>query len=296
MPSLAAVLYGLVASVGVALAGVFEEGNLPVYLINTESLSSAGKLFEAAAAPALFSHFLGDGSEQLLAEQEAILRQFPSRLLDTSGAAILVVENFDLNKSEDVLGSPNFYLEAGATDRQKFTPLSVSNLDVALKAGESAFRINAVQGSNDYNRAILETVRSMHGTKVMVVGLLKKSGTNERLVDASRHHKKSTDKSYIQIPSAFDSEDSCIDGTNSCSSKGACVKSSSGKWYCQCGSTKVGDYTYYWGGSDCSKRDVSFQFFLLVGTTLAIVVAAVLSVTLLFNLGKENGVPDTVKL
>lgn len=303
MLSLSAVL-GTVASLALALAA---NEHLPVYLLHTDSSRSAGKLFEAELAPMLFSHFLGDGVEELSGDNEAILRQFPSRFLDESRASIVVMENFYLDDAEKKFGSPNFYLENGSADElsRRAATVSVDNLKSRLSSGEGVFRVNAVETSqpsplstvvDDFTQSILGVVEKSDA-KIMLIGIPPQKGGNGQ--SKSRQAKRAAAAAAGNtsgVPGFFDTEDACISQTNSCSSRGSCVKTSSGKFACRCVPTTENEYTYYWGGNDCSKRDVSFQFFLIVGTTLAVIVAASLSVTMLFNLGKENGVPDTVKL
>ena len=46
--------------------------------------------------------------------------------------------------------------------------------------------------------------------------------------------------------------------------------------------------TVYWGGAACQKKDVSVQFFLLAGLTIALVGAVTWGVGLLMSVGNEE--------
>ncbi|KAF4980152.1 hypothetical protein FZEAL_3771 [Fusarium zealandicum] len=100
------------------------------------------------------------------------------------------------------------------------------------------------------------------------------------------------------VPSCFKSEDSCIQGTANCSGHGACQDryakrdGSSEKetcFTCHCLSTvgESGSVTH-WAGHACSKQDISFQFWLFAGFTLAMLTVLYLAIGMLFGVGEEK--------
>lgn len=104
-----------------------------------------------------------------------------------------------------------------------------------------------------------------------------------------------------RIPACFKSEDSCIQGTADCSGHGSCLNrfankdGSEGKevcYTCHC----LGTYSQgrdegsviHWGGRACSKQDISVQFWLFAGFTLAMVSILYLAIGMLFSVGEEK--------
>lgn len=106
------------------------------------------------------------------------------------------------------------------------------------------------------------------------------------------------------IPQCFTSQKSCEDQTNTCSGNGKCVNKWGGKngtaetsggscFVCKCLATPDGDQTKHqklkhWGGNMCQKEDVSMQFWLIAGSTIALVGAVAFAIGLLFAVGEEK--------
>ncbi|KAF4457958.1 hypothetical protein F53441_213 [Fusarium austroafricanum] len=95
------------------------------------------------------------------------------------------------------------------------------------------------------------------------------------------------------VPACFKSEDSCIQGTANCSSHGKCMnrygKGNDACFSCHCLSTKskTGSVTH-WGGNACQKQDISVQFWLFAGFTLAILTILYMAIGMLFSVGEEK--------
>lgn len=114
------------------------------------------------------------------------------------------------------------------------------------------------------------------------------------------------------IPACFQSFNSCMAATNSCSEHGTCIDkyaSNSGGdgddvskhanagscFACHCLSTLNrpedalgGMSTTHWAGNMCQKKDVSVPFWLITGFTVAIVGAVSFAIGMLFNVGEEK--------
>lgn len=88
------------------------------------------------------------------------------------------------------------------------------------------------------------------------------------------------------LPHWFPSLEQCESLTNSCSGRGRCVQAGN-RYACKCAATKVDGYTYNWGGVDCSKRDVSWQFNLLLWTSVVFVLVQIAAFMMLFSVGCE---------
>lgn len=97
------------------------------------------------------------------------------------------------------------------------------------------------------------------------------------------------------LPACFDSNDTCIKRTNSCSNHGTCYAKSSTCFACRCGSTIVrqdtdgtNKKTVYWGGSACEKKDVSVPFLLFAGFGIFMSAIVVGAVGMMFSMGAEE--------
>ncbi|KAJ9133716.1 Arsenate reductase [Pleurostoma richardsiae] len=105
------------------------------------------------------------------------------------------------------------------------------------------------------------------------------------------------------IPSCFQSQNSCVTATGSCSGHGVCEdryaipgKGSASKvcFRCRCESTfkypEQGEDSprIHWGGQICQKRDVSSPFWLLTGLSIVLVGAVSFCIGLLFSVGEEK--------
>ncbi|KAL1672912.1 hypothetical protein EV122DRAFT_271160 [Schizophyllum commune] len=94
------------------------------------------------------------------------------------------------------------------------------------------------------------------------------------------------------VSTCFEDADVCSNSTDSCSGHGSCVQASkTGRtcFVCACAATKTGEglqtKTEYWAGDSCERKDVSSQFVLLAGTTVAIILLAAGSISLLYSVG-----------
>ncbi|KAK3948982.1 hypothetical protein QBC32DRAFT_45143 [Pseudoneurospora amorphoporcata] len=105
------------------------------------------------------------------------------------------------------------------------------------------------------------------------------------------------------IPQCFTSQKSCEDQTNTCSGHGKCVNkwgdkngtskvSGASCFVCKCLATTDGDKKSrkmkHWGGNMCQKEDISMQFWLIAGSTIALVGAIAFAIGLLFDVGEEK--------
>jgi len=90
----------------------------------------------------------------------------------------------------------------------------------------------------------------------------------------------------------FKNQGSCMNETGNCSSHGMCYDGSQagemGCWVCGCNATVSNGKTTFWSGSSCQKEDLSTQFFLIVGSTLLLLVIVLASVGLLFGSGSSE--------
>lgn len=90
----------------------------------------------------------------------------------------------------------------------------------------------------------------------------------------------------------FATYESCMESTGGCSSHGACVAavqagSTSSCFACSCSSSSKANGAS-WSGERCEKQNVASSFWLLVGTTLLLVVTVGVSVGLLSQAGGEE--------
>ncbi|EWG36364.1 hypothetical protein FVEG_00429 [Fusarium verticillioides 7600] len=91
----------------------------------------------------------------------------------------------------------------------------------------------------------------------------------------------------------FTSEDSCMEATGNCTGHGKCLnkygKSKDSCFVCHCQVTKSesGSVTY-WGGSMCQKQDISVQFWLFAGFTIALLTILYMAIGMLFSVGEEK--------
>ncbi|KAF3482046.1 uncharacterized protein GIQ15_04805 [Arthroderma uncinatum] len=109
------------------------------------------------------------------------------------------------------------------------------------------------------------------------------------------------------VPICYAKNETCMERTNSCSGHGSCyLKRSTSKnstssdtkgddcYACKChrtvvSTTKDGQTkTVQWGGPDCSKRDVSMQFWLIGGISLLLVMGVGYGIGMLFSIGEEE--------
>jgi hypothetical protein len=118
------------------------------------------------------------------------------------------------------------------------------------------------------------------------------------------------------IPQCFATLSACMAQTNSCSGHGECVNKyavgggnsstaagggaapAASCFVCACKASVVeggdssaartqGRRTVHWGGNMCQKEDVSVQFWLFAGFTVAAVGAVSFAIGLLFGVGEE---------
>ncbi|TLD11874.1 hypothetical protein PspLS_11327 [Pyricularia sp. CBS 133598] len=138
---------------------------------------------------------------------------------------------------------------------------------------------------------------------------------NEHSAKATGHKKQPVPSSSSastaalrKIPDCFASASACMNATDSCSGHGAChdrfsadnskPETSADKkalvcFQCVCAPTinnddKGGQSRTFWGGNTCAKQDVSTQFWLIAGSTVALVGMISLSIGMLFSVGEEK--------
>lgn len=279
-----AVVLSLLCQLAAALS---ESADFPVYIFNSKLSGYQGSISESAF-PIAVSHFLGDGKEKLAEEFESVLNLIPSPFLEDKASTVIAVHNFDTESAVSLFGSAELTVDSAvATWLAEHSAEWVSPLQLENSEDETngkVVRVNAEKNGVDYNVEVLKFLQNTE-SRVMVIGIPSSDGIAKKSSNVMR---SLTNRTSPASPGAFFStEEECIDQTNSCSKHGKCVKSSTGYYTCRCSATQKDNYTYYWGGNDCSKRDVSSQFSLLIGTTIAIIIAGALSVKLLFNLGSE---------
>ncbi|BDD57934.1 hypothetical protein MAP00_003253 [Monascus purpureus] len=103
------------------------------------------------------------------------------------------------------------------------------------------------------------------------------------------------------VPVCYTSNVTCIEATNNCSGHGFCYNKHASKnegasgdcFACKCVETLVRKedgriHRINWVGSTCQKRDVSSPFFLLMGITAMVMVAAITAIRLLFSIGQDE--------
>jgi hypothetical protein len=100
------------------------------------------------------------------------------------------------------------------------------------------------------------------------------------------------------IPACFESLEKCEAETRNCSSHGECRNKwakADGKdgekvcYSCHCLATKSesGSVTH-WGGQTCAKKDISVEFWLFAGFTVALVGVMAVAIGMLFSVGEEK--------
>lgn len=101
------------------------------------------------------------------------------------------------------------------------------------------------------------------------------------------------------VPSCFNSNETCIAGTDNCSGHGTCVnkygvipenpKEGEVCFVCLCKPTHNNNSgPTHWGGASCGKQDVSVPFWLFFGFTIGIIAVVWMSISLLFSVGEEK--------
>ncbi|KAL4780042.1 hypothetical protein BJX76DRAFT_61530 [Aspergillus varians] len=94
-------------------------------------------------------------------------------------------------------------------------------------------------------------------------------------------------------PVCYASNSSCNEATNTCSGHGACYGKSGDCYACRCYETSIKMESgavrkVRWGGSACQKKDISSPFFLIMGVTIAIMVAIGAAVGMTFSIGNTE--------
>jgi hypothetical protein len=100
------------------------------------------------------------------------------------------------------------------------------------------------------------------------------------------------------IPRCHASENSCVTATGNCSGHGTCARKfgedkQDACYACKCiPSVQYVDGKFYkstyWGGSACQKVDISAQFWLLAGFSVAAVGLVSWGIGMLFSIGEEK--------
>lgn len=275
----------------------------PVYLLNTKVPVGTSEVVSRSVAPELAGYFIGDCFDSSSESNHIVTKLVESPLMKDSEPTVLMVENLASSYFEQKLGSPHFYLEKGSTDllNHRSVKVNVASLKKSLlDSARKLISINARVDEQDHNEEIWQTLKQLPDAHIMLIGSSnsKRLDSDEVRVASARSRSADSSIPFNKIPNFFETEEDCSNLTKECSGRGNCVKVSNGLYSCKCQASVEGDRTFHWGGSDCSKRDVSTQFNLIVGTCIAIVIAAVFSVRLLFNLGSEPlpGILDTSSL
>ncbi|KAL4752695.1 hypothetical protein BDW72DRAFT_170831 [Aspergillus terricola var. indicus] len=117
---------------------------------------------------------------------------------------------------------------------------------------------------------------------------------DERLMVADQH----AQASLSLAPVCYASNSSCNDATDICSGHGACYEKSGGCYACVCHDTYVktvsgAERKIRWGGSACQKKDISTPFFLIMGVTVAVLLAVISAIAMIFGLG-NNELPGVI--
>lgn len=264
-----------------ALAGL-ALAELSVYVLNADVVAPANSLLESKnAVQVLASHFIGAGVEDASLEALAMAQLVPSVLLDERNAAVVVVGAFDSKIADKQFGSPLLSIKNAQSRELDRTPRMLTADELAGIDSER-WPIVACHGDAESLKAIAQLK-----SKVLVVGVPagQPLPALEYTQATLRKQRRST-KTSSPIPDLFPSKEQCEEVTNNCSGRGTCVKTPNGH-KCACESTTKDGYTYNWGGSDCSKRDISWQFNLIVWTTIGITLAALFGVGALFSIGSQ---------
>lgn len=140
----------------------------------------------------------------------------------------------------------------------------------------------------------IEALRDQFDVTVLALPpLYRVAADGERMAKRSRELEdvfaQVSARGAVAAKACFASEDACEASTNSCSGHGACAKVQAKCWQCACTATydKKAAKTTRWAGADCSKKDIAAQAHLLLWTSVALVVALVGGVKLLFSIGTE---------
>lgn len=261
------------ALVGLALA------KLPVYVLNAEAVAPANLVIENENAPqVLASHFIGAGVEEASLEALAMAQLIPSVLLDDRNAAVVVVGDFKTELAAKVFGSPLLSIDSSgpelSTVPRQLTASEISTID------NENWPVVVCGGDSESLKAIAQLK-----SKVLVIGVPAGEPLPDLQYTRIFRRRVARSASPSTIPALFGSQEQCEEITNNCSGRGECVKTPNG-FKCACKATEKDGYTYNWGGNDCSKRDVSWQFNLLLWTTVGIVFAAVFGIKAMVSVGK----------
>lgn len=229
----------------------------PVYVLNRQAASGRNVPATDDFA-AVVEYYSGGAPAATSPELSVIFQLYPFELL-AEPAEVVLVE--DLDQFEG-LGSPSFYA------------FNVTQTLTRKRAAPAVYRAD----SPDFAR-FLAAAALQPRSNILVVGV-------SRGAAAHKPHAREP-PAKRSVPAFYLSAEDCEAQTRWCSGHGACVKQGNGLFACQCRPSEASGRTVAYGGNDCSKRDVSWQFNLLVFTTLAIFVAGALSVSLLYKLGSE---------
>jgi len=124
--------------------------------------------------------------------------------------------------------------------------------------------------------------------------------TSARYLPSLQARQDSEDDAKLPKPiissssSCFESQDVCRNQTGDCSGgRGSCVKAIKAGlgarddcWTCSCRSTVEDGKKKTWGGSTCQKEDLSGDFVLLAGSTIALILATFAAVMFLYYVGE----------
>lgn len=158
-----------------------------------------------------------------------------------------------------------------------------------------------------------ETVPKPYGSYDMPSRLLHARGEPEELIELEATWKASKLEAPVSnnaasstspstplktiIPRCHGSVDSCIAATGNCSGHGTCSKkygkdNENACYSCFCiASVNMTDgykQSIHWGGPACQKEDISSQFWLLAGFSVAAVGLVSWGIGMLFSIGEEK--------
>ncbi|PVF97044.1 hypothetical protein CPB86DRAFT_786380 [Serendipita vermifera] len=218
---------------------------------------------------------------------------YPHKLLDMYDFAVNSEATAAFMKAFDSLVE---FIEGNHISGRRFGAFHLSS----LRAMESEYGL-----TSDAFQSILLAVKatlsspSLQGVNLAVVVAL--DGENTDFTRRKESAPQSTQAPFPIPPgnapifsrsTCFTSAETCRKGTTECSGRGQCVpvkKGSKQCYVCQCAITKDAKHRReYWSGAACEVKDVSTAFTLVAGTTIAIIVIIVFSISLLYSVGSQE--------
>ncbi|TLS29250.1 hypothetical protein PpBr36_00020 [Pyricularia pennisetigena] len=246
------------------------------------------------------------------ATAELLQRDFSGLLSSCNEVADLVTPENDkcwsgrsLVAKHDVAKNPEFLSSLTSNLDTLLAATSKSHMEVMLLLVPESSRTAGLKewtsATNHLDRRQAEAVITDHRANGHSA---KATGHKKQAVSSS----SASTAALRKIPNCFASASACMNATDSCSGHGAChdrfsaddskpETSADGKtlvcFQCVCAPTinnddKGGQSRTFWGGNTCAKQDVSTQFWLIAGMTVALIGLVSLSVGMLFSVGEEK--------